>query len=49
MTCFLRPSFAGYFASRSGAVSLPDGNKARTASPLHSRSCGKTDVDKANY
>eukprot|EP00112_Aurelia_sp_Birch-Aquarium-sp1_P011105 Seg2342.1 transcript_id=Seg2342.1/GoldUCD/mRNA.D3Y31 product="Protein phosphatase Slingshot 1" protein_id=Seg2342.1/GoldUCD/D3Y31 len=35
------PSFAGFFASKGGAVSLPDGIKARTATPPHSKSCGE--------
>eukprot|EP00794_Sanderia_malayensis_P014045 gene14045-15505_t len=35
------PSFAGYFASKGGAVSIPDGSMARTPSPIHTTSCGE--------
>ena len=35
------PSFAGYFASKGGAVSLPDGNKARTPTRSHRSPCGE--------
>ena len=35
-----RPSFAGYFASRGGAVSLPVGRETRTATKSHIKTCG---------
>ncbi|XP_065055232.1 uncharacterized protein LOC135683809 isoform X2 [Rhopilema esculentum] len=35
------PSFAGYFASRGGAVSLPVGKETRTATNSHKKTCGE--------
>jgi len=35
------PSFAGYFASKGGAVSLPDGSKTRTPTDSNKNPCGK--------